>query len=79
MLEFHTLAASDDVLLKVRVADVRELERVVMAEVSGLRGVGRVHTMVSLRTHFERPLQVPEPRAAPAPVARRRARGNGGA
>jgi len=69
VVEFHTVAGQQDVMVKVRVADVRELERVVMREISGTPGVAGVETRVVLRTHFERPVQV---REAPAVVAPRR-------
>jgi Lrp/AsnC family leucine-responsive transcriptional regulator len=62
VLEFHTIAGSEDALLKVRVADVRALERLVMRDISGAPGVGRVATTVVLSTSFERPLAVPGPR-----------------
>lgn len=59
VLEFHTIAGSEDALLKVRVKDMRALERLVMRDVSGLPGVARVQTMVAMSTHFERAPQVP--------------------
>ena len=66
VLEFHTMAGDDDVLLKVRVRDVAELEEIVMREVSGLAGVERVRTSIVLSTQFERPLTPsPPPRAPP--------------
>lgn len=64
VLEFHTLAGEDDAVAKVRAADVRELERVVMREISGLPGVERVRTSIVLSTHFERAL-TPARRAPP--------------
>ncbi|HEV8360536.1 MAG TPA: Lrp/AsnC family transcriptional regulator [Candidatus Thermoplasmatota archaeon] len=70
VLEFHTLAGSEDAVVKVRAADVRALERLVMRDISGIPGVARVNTMVVLSTHFERPLALPPPDAKPG---RRRA------
>jgi DNA-binding Lrp family transcriptional regulator len=70
VLEFHTLAGSEDAVVKVRAADVRALERLVMRDISGIAGVARVNTMIVLSTHFERSLQVPD---APAKPRRRRA------
>ena len=64
VLECHTLAGEDDVMLKVRAADVRELERLVMRDVSGLPGVERVRTSVVLSTQLER-VVTPAPRRAP--------------
>lgn len=72
VVEYHTLAGEEDAIVKVRAADVRELERVVMKQISGLPGVERVRTSVVLSTHFERPPAVKE-RASPA-LRRSRAR-----
>jgi Lrp/AsnC family leucine-responsive transcriptional regulator len=71
VVEFHTLAGEDDAMVKVRAKDVRDLERVVMRQVSGVPGVERVRTSVVLTTHFERPPAVP---SAPSPRAARRSR-----
>ena len=54
VVEFHTLAGEDDAVAKVRAKDVRDLERVVMRQVSGVPGVERVRTSVVLSTHLER-------------------------
>lgn len=71
VLEFHTVAGTEDAIIKVRCADVRALERLMMKEVSGIPGVQRVQTMVALATHFERP--VPPPPPLPEARARRKA------
>lgn len=55
VVEYHTLAGEEDAVVKVRAADVRDLERVVMQQISGIPGVERVRTSVVLSTHFERP------------------------
>lgn len=62
VLECHTIAGDDDLVLKVRVADVRELEDVVMRRVSGVPGVARVRTSLILSTQIDRPIQPPTPR-----------------
>lgn len=67
VVEYHTLAGEEDAVVKVRAADVRDLERVVMRQISGLPGVERVRTSVVLSTHFERP---PAVRDIKAPAAR---------
>lgn len=54
VVEVHTVAGDDDLLVKLRAADVRDLERVLMREVSAVPGVERVRTTVALSTHFER-------------------------
>ena len=56
----HTgaLAGEDDAVAKVRARDVRDLERVVMKQISGVPGVDRVRTNVVLSTHLERPVAV---------------------
>jgi len=69
VLEFHTVAGVEDALVKVRVRDVRDLERLVLKEISGTPGVQDVVTKVVLSTQFERTLAVPQ---APAVVPRRR-------
>ncbi|HVM44857.1 MAG TPA: Lrp/AsnC family transcriptional regulator [Candidatus Thermoplasmatota archaeon] len=66
VVEYHTLAGGEDAVAKVRARDVRDLERIVMKQISGLPGVERVRTSVVLSTHFERPPAV-KARAAPAP------------
>jgi DNA-binding Lrp family transcriptional regulator len=63
VVEFHTLAGEDDAVAKVRAKDVRDLERVVMRQISGVPGVDRVRTNVVLSTHIERQVAV---RAVPA-------------
>lgn len=71
VVEYHTLAGEEDALVKVRAADVRDLERVVMRQISGLPGVERVRTSVVLSTHFERPPAVRDVKARAARVPRR--------
>lgn len=61
VVEFHTLAGEEDAMVKVRAKDVRDLERVVMRQISGLPGVERVRTNVVMSTHFERPVAVRPP------------------
>lgn len=68
VLEVHTTAGDDDMVVKLRARDIRELEHVVLKQVSGIAGVERVRTSIALSTHFERPLQV----ALPSTPARRR-------
>lgn len=58
VVEFHTLAGEEDAIAKVRVRDVRDLERVVMKQISGLPGVDHVRTNVVLSTHLEREVTV---------------------
>lgn len=58
VLEFHSIAGSDDALVKLRVADVAALQRLAMRELSAVPGVERVSTTVVLATHFERPVRV---------------------
>lgn len=62
VLEFHTLAGEDDAVVKLRVADVRELERIVMRDITAIPGVERVRTSIAMSTHFERPLSVRPPK-----------------
>lgn len=69
VLEFHTVAGAEDALVKVRARDVRDLERLVLKEISGTPGVHDVVTKIVLSTQFERPLTVAR---APALVARKR-------
>lgn len=66
VVECHTLGGEEDAVVKVRAADVKELERVVMRQISGVAGVERVRTSVVLSTHFERQAPVKEP-ASQAP------------
>lgn len=54
VIEYHTLAGDDDAVVKVRAADVRDLERVIMQQISGIAAVERVRTTIMLTTHFER-------------------------
>lgn len=72
VVEFHTLAGEDDALAKVRARDVRDLERVVMRQISGIAGVERVRTSVVMTTHFERAPSVPLPERPSARPARAR-------
>lgn len=65
VVEYHTLAGEEDAVVKVRAADVRDLERIVMKQISGLAGVERVRTSVVLSTHFERPPAVRDVTARP--------------
>jgi len=58
VVEFHTLAGEEDAIAKVRAKDVRDLERVVMRQISGIAGVERVRTNVVLSTHVERPIAI---------------------
>ncbi|HUR70276.1 MAG TPA: Lrp/AsnC family transcriptional regulator [Candidatus Thermoplasmatota archaeon] len=58
VVEFHTLAGDEDAVAKVRAKDVRDLERLVMKQVSGIAGVERVRTAIVLSTHMERPLSI---------------------
>ena len=69
VLEVHTVAGAQDLLVKLRARDLRHLEQTVLKELSGITGVRRVVTHMVLRTHFERPL-----RPAPAPSGARPAR-----
>lgn len=74
VIEYHTLAGEDDAVVKVRAADVRDLERIVMQEISGIAGVDRVRTSVVLSTHFERQPAIrarEAPRASAVRAARR--------
>jgi DNA-binding Lrp family transcriptional regulator len=61
VLEAHTSSGDDDLVVKVRVADLRELEDLVLRRISGLPEVRRVRTSVVLSTHFERPVAPPPP------------------
>lgn len=65
VLEAHTLAGDDDMVLKVRASGVLDLERVVLRDISGVPGVDRVRTSVVLSTQLDRPL-------SPAPQPARR-------
>ena len=57
----HSIAADETFLLKVRVSDNTELERVI-AQIRGLDGVGRTRCVVGLTTWFEaRPVPPPAP------------------
>lgn len=58
VLEVHTVAGTDDALVKVRVRDIRSLERLVMREITGAPGVRRAQTLIVMSTHFERPVSV---------------------
>lgn len=73
VVECHTLAGDDDMIVKVRAADIRELEEVVTRRISGLAGVERVRTRIGLSSHFERPVAVRSitPRAPSRRAARR--------
>lgn len=64
VVEAHTSAGDDDMVLKVRVADLRELEDLVLRRISGLPNVRRVRTGMVLSTHFERPVPPPPGKAA---------------
>ena len=66
VLEFHSVAGTEDALVKLRVADMAALQRLAMRELSAVPGVERVNTMVVLATHFERGVQVPLPRKGAA-------------
>lgn len=61
VLEAHTSSGDDDLVVKVRVADLHELEELVLRRISGLPSVRRVRTSVVLSTHFERPVAPPSP------------------
>lgn len=61
VVEFHTLAGEEDALVKVRARDIRELEEIVMREISGLPGVERVRTNIVLSTHLDRPVAIRDP------------------
>jgi Lrp/AsnC family leucine-responsive transcriptional regulator len=57
----HSIAGDESFLLKVRVADTGDLERVI-GEIRGLDGVTRTRCVVGLTTWFEaRPVPPPEP------------------
>jgi Lrp/AsnC family transcriptional regulator, leucine-responsive regulatory protein len=57
----HSIAADETFLLKVRVADNAELERVI-SQIRSLDGVGRTRCVVGLTTWFEaRPVPPPAP------------------
>lgn len=58
VVEFHTLAGEEDAIVKVRAKDVRDLERIVMQQISGIAGVERVRTNVVLSTHLDRPIAI---------------------
>lgn len=64
VLEAHTSAGEDDMILKVRVGGLRELEDLVLRRISGLQGVRKVRTSMVLSTSFERPLAAPPGKAA---------------
>jgi Lrp/AsnC family leucine-responsive transcriptional regulator len=60
----HSIAGDESYLLKVRVADTRDLERVI-GEIRSLQGVTRTRCIVGLTTWFEaRPVPPPVPEAA---------------
>jgi Lrp/AsnC family leucine-responsive transcriptional regulator len=62
----HSIAGDETYLLKVRVADTMELERVI-GQVRRLEGVGHTRCVVGLTTWFEaRPVPPPERPEAPA-------------
>ncbi|MGQ0536849.1 MAG: Lrp/AsnC family transcriptional regulator [Methanobacteriota archaeon] len=63
VLEVHTVAGANDLLVKLRARDIRALEEVVLRKVSGAPGVGRVETLIVMSTQIERPL-VPPPEPA---------------
>jgi Lrp/AsnC family leucine-responsive transcriptional regulator len=73
VLEAHTMAGDDDMLVKVRVGSLRELEDLVLRRMSGLANVNRVRTSLALSTHFERPLR-PREKPAKRKAARSRSR-----
>ena len=65
----HSIAGDEAFLLKVRVADTVELERVI-GQVRTVPGVGRCRCVVGLTTFFEaRAVPPPQPPQAPADVA----------
>lgn len=64
VLEAHTSAGEDDMILKVRVSGLKELEDLVLRRISGLPGVRKVRTSMVLSTSFERPLAPPPGKAA---------------
>lgn len=51
--EVHFISGQDAFLVKLRVADTRELHRIVREQVAPLTGVGRVRTSIALATHKE--------------------------
>lgn len=65
--EAHTLAGNEDMVLKVRVGGLRELEDLVLRRISGLPMVKRVRTSMALRTNLERPTGPPEAAATKRP------------
>lgn len=58
VLEVHTIAGDEDVIVKVRCRDVKDMERVIMRGISGVKGVANVKTLVSMSTHLERAVAV---------------------
>jgi Lrp/AsnC family leucine-responsive transcriptional regulator len=76
VLEVHTLAGDEDLLVKVRVGSLRQLEDLVLRRISGIPAVRKVRSSVALSTQLERPTQIPP---EPAPTDRRRPKGRGGA
>lgn len=58
VVEVHTVAGEDDLLVKVRVTDMAGLERLLMRTLEPLEGVRRTTTTIAVRTLFERETQV---------------------
>jgi len=56
VLEVHTLAGDDDMMIKVRARNLKELEDSVLRRMSGLSHVTRVRSRIVLSTRLERPL-----------------------
>lgn len=54
VLEVHAITGEDDLLVKLRVADIEGLERVLIRVLEPLEGVRRTTTMIVVRTMFER-------------------------
>lgn len=54
VVEVHTVAGEDDLLVKVRVADMAGLERLLLRTLEPLEGVRRTTTTIVVRTMFER-------------------------
>ena len=52
--EVHAITGEDDLLVKLRVADIAGLERVLIRVLEPLEGVRRTTTMIVVRTLFDR-------------------------
>jgi len=52
--EVHRIAGEEDLLLKVKIEDTSALEKMLINEVTGIKGVAKTRTMIALSSPVER-------------------------